>query len=116
MSIEQLPKISPPFVCIFCESRKDFTSQEHIIPHSLGNELLVLEKGGFVTHVIIFLVHLNREFCTPLSWVLSDAEWELLVKKGNQLTQNYMEYLGLQNQKDYQIWFLLKLNGIKFQF
>lgn len=40
-----LPTISPPFVCIFCGASGPFTSEEHIVPHSLGNDLVVLSKG-----------------------------------------------------------------------
>ena len=39
------PTIPPPFVCIFCQGNGSFTSAEHIVPHSLGNDLLVLSKG-----------------------------------------------------------------------
>lgn len=39
------PTISPPFSCIFCQKEESFTSLEHIVPHSLGNDILVLEKG-----------------------------------------------------------------------
>jgi hypothetical protein len=35
----------PPMKCIFCKSDGPFTSVEHIIPHSLGNDLIVLPKG-----------------------------------------------------------------------
>ncbi|NCB11142.1 MAG: hypothetical protein EOM78_05880 [Erysipelotrichia bacterium] len=35
-----------PFKCIFCNSAENgFTSEEHIVPHSLGNDILILEKG-----------------------------------------------------------------------
>lgn len=40
-----LPTIAPPFICIFCESHGPFSSEEHIVPHSLGNDLVVLAKG-----------------------------------------------------------------------
>ena len=40
-----LPTVSPPFVCIFCGELGPFTSEEHIVPHSLGNDLVVLAKG-----------------------------------------------------------------------
>lgn len=40
-----LPKVEPPFVCIFCEGTGPFTSEEHIVPHSLGNDLVVLARG-----------------------------------------------------------------------
>ena len=39
------PTISPPFVCIFCGSSRPFSSQEHIVPHSLGNDFVILAKG-----------------------------------------------------------------------
>jgi hypothetical protein len=35
----------PPFKCIFCASNESFSSVEHIIPESLGNNILVLKKG-----------------------------------------------------------------------
>jgi len=36
----------PPFKCIFCNSNENsFSSVEHIIPHSLGNNFLILDKG-----------------------------------------------------------------------
>ena len=39
-------RIKTPFKCIFCNSAENgFTSEEHIIPHSLGNDILILEKG-----------------------------------------------------------------------
>ncbi|WP_373005075.1 HNH endonuclease [Sulfurimonas sp.] len=39
-------RIEPPFKCIFCNSNENtFTSLEHIVPHSLGNNVLVMEKG-----------------------------------------------------------------------
>ncbi len=44
MSVD-LPTVAPPFVCIFCGAGGPFNSQEHIVPHSLGNDLLVLAKG-----------------------------------------------------------------------
>lgn len=35
-----------PFKCLFCNSTKElFSSKEHIVPHSLGNDILILEKG-----------------------------------------------------------------------
>jgi len=38
--------MNAPFKCLFCNSTEElFSSQEHIIPHSLGNDILVLEKG-----------------------------------------------------------------------
>lgn len=38
--------LEPPFVCIFCgRSDVPFQSREHIVPDSLGNDLLVLSKG-----------------------------------------------------------------------
>lgn len=40
-----LPTVGPPFVCIFCNSNSSFKSEEHIVPHSLGNDLVVLAKG-----------------------------------------------------------------------
>lgn len=39
------PEVHPPFLCIFCESTGPFSSVEHIVPHSLGNDLLVLATG-----------------------------------------------------------------------
>ena len=36
----------PPNQCIFCNSNKEkFSSEEHIVPQSLGNHFLTLEKG-----------------------------------------------------------------------
>ncbi len=35
-----------PFKCIFCNSSKEnFSSVEHIVPHSLGNNFFILDKG-----------------------------------------------------------------------
>jgi len=39
------PKITPPFKCIFCGETGPFSSEEHIVPHSLGNDILVLAPG-----------------------------------------------------------------------
>lgn len=39
------PITQPPFKCIFCGGHGPFTSEEHIVPHSLGNDLVVLAKG-----------------------------------------------------------------------
>lgn len=39
------PKIEPPFECIYCAETGPFSSKEHIVPHSLGNDLLVLAPG-----------------------------------------------------------------------
>lgn len=39
------PTIRPPFKCIFCSENGPFSSVEHIIPESLGNDLVVLGKG-----------------------------------------------------------------------
>lgn len=39
------PHVSPPFVCIFCAGSGPFTSDEHIVPHSLGNDIVILGKG-----------------------------------------------------------------------
>ena len=41
----KLPHIEPPNRCIFCERNSPFSSEEHIIPHSLGNDLLILAPG-----------------------------------------------------------------------
>jgi HNH endonuclease len=41
----ELPKVPPPFLCIFCGADSKFTSEEHIVPQSLGNDLVVLAKG-----------------------------------------------------------------------
>lgn len=35
----------PPYRCIFCGGAGPFTSVEHIIPESLGNQLVILAKG-----------------------------------------------------------------------
>lgn len=35
----------PPFTCLFCGARDGFEHVEHIVPKSLGNDLLVLPKG-----------------------------------------------------------------------
>lgn len=40
-----VPTTTPPFLCIFCEAKEKFSSEEHIVPHSLGNDLVVLAKG-----------------------------------------------------------------------
>lgn len=37
--------VAPPFQCIFCAGSGPFISDEHIVPHSLGNDLLVLAPG-----------------------------------------------------------------------
>jgi hypothetical protein len=39
------PTAQPPFKCILCDVGSSFTSQEHIVPESLGNDILVLAKG-----------------------------------------------------------------------
>jgi len=39
------PTAYPPFRCIFCQGTGPFSSVEHIVPHSLGNDLLVLATG-----------------------------------------------------------------------
>ncbi len=39
------PTVLPPFLCIFCGASSPFSSEEHIVPHSLGNDLLVLSEG-----------------------------------------------------------------------
>lgn len=41
----ELPKIAPPFICIFCGANSSFNSFEHIVPQSLGNDMVVLAKG-----------------------------------------------------------------------
>ncbi len=40
-----LPKLLPSNICIFCGNNGPFSSKEHIVPHSLGNDLLVLQPG-----------------------------------------------------------------------
>lgn len=40
-----IPIIAPPFICIFCGGSGPFSSREHIVPHSLGNDIIVLPKG-----------------------------------------------------------------------
>jgi hypothetical protein len=37
--------MKPPFCCIFCKNESPFSSVEHIIPESLGNDIVILEKG-----------------------------------------------------------------------
>jgi len=39
------PTVQPPFRCILCGNGKTFNSEEHIVPHSLGNDLVVLAPG-----------------------------------------------------------------------
>jgi hypothetical protein len=39
------PSIKPPFKCIFCEATSVFSAVEHIIPHSLGNDIVILAPG-----------------------------------------------------------------------
>jgi hypothetical protein len=39
------PTIEPPFKCILCNHGSSFNSNEHIVPESLGNDILILEKG-----------------------------------------------------------------------
>lgn len=34
-----------PFECIFCKAEGPFSSVEHIVPESMGNDILILEKG-----------------------------------------------------------------------
>lgn len=38
---------APPFVCLICgnQNATEFTSVEHIIPESMGNDILIVEKG-----------------------------------------------------------------------
>lgn len=40
-----IPRVKPPFICIFCGGKGPFNSVEHIIPESLGNDIVVLGKG-----------------------------------------------------------------------
>jgi len=35
----------PPFRCIFCNNDSPFSSVEHIVPESLGNDIVILDKG-----------------------------------------------------------------------
>lgn len=39
------PTTKPPFMCILCGQTGPFSSEEHIVPHSLGNDILVLARG-----------------------------------------------------------------------
>ncbi len=39
------PTALPPFKCVFCGASEPFSSEEHIVPDSLGNDILVLAKG-----------------------------------------------------------------------
>lgn len=39
------PSVTPPFRCIFCGGDHGFSSEEHIFPHSMGNDLVILSKG-----------------------------------------------------------------------
>ena len=39
------PTVQPPNRCIFCDSSGPFNSVEHIVPESLGNDILVLAPG-----------------------------------------------------------------------
>ena len=39
------PTAQPPYKCILCNGSTSFTSKEHIVPHSLGNDILILAKG-----------------------------------------------------------------------
>ena len=39
------PTAEAPFKCILCNDGSSFTSKEHIVPHSLGNDILVLAEG-----------------------------------------------------------------------
>lgn len=45
MMSNEPPAIPPPFCCIFCQGAGTFTSVEHIVPHSLGNDILALDIG-----------------------------------------------------------------------
>lgn len=38
-------QIQPPMMCVLCGSLGIFSSEEHIVPHSLGNDLVVLAPG-----------------------------------------------------------------------
>lgn len=38
-------KFNPPMKCLLCNANGPFSSEEHIVPHSLGNDILVLPKG-----------------------------------------------------------------------
>jgi hypothetical protein len=37
--------MEPPFICIFCNNSGPFSSVEHIVPESLGNDIFILGKG-----------------------------------------------------------------------
>lgn len=37
--------MQPPMICVLCGSDGAFSSEEHIVPHSLGNDLVVLAPG-----------------------------------------------------------------------
>ena len=37
--------MQPPFLCIFCNKNGPFSSVEHVIPESLGNDIVILDKG-----------------------------------------------------------------------
>lgn len=38
-------KLLTPMKCILCDGNGPFSSEEHIVPHSLGNDILILPKG-----------------------------------------------------------------------
>ena len=38
-------QVQPPMMCVLCGSLGIFSSEEHIVPHSLGNDLVVLAPG-----------------------------------------------------------------------
>lgn len=40
-----VPKIRPPFKCIFCDGSGPFNSVEHVVPASLGNDIVALGRG-----------------------------------------------------------------------
>lgn len=40
-----IPRVKPPFICIFCGGSGPFNSVEHVVPASLGNDIVALGRG-----------------------------------------------------------------------
>ena len=38
-------QVRPPMICVLCGSTSAFSSEEHIVPNSLGNDLIILPPG-----------------------------------------------------------------------
>jgi hypothetical protein len=42
---ERAAPLQPPFRCVICRCQESFSTREHIVPESLGNDILVLAPG-----------------------------------------------------------------------